>query len=78
MEEAGYVKRCPLAKDGRSFSIELTNHGRASITAIWRPIRKYGRKHLEQYTNADLQLITRFFTRSVELHETCLRKMLPS
>ena len=76
MEEAGYVKRCPIATDGRSFSIELTNHGRASIAAIWRPIRKHGRKHLEQYTDVELQLMTRFFIRSVELHEHCLPKVV--
>ena len=71
LEARKLLLRRPHADDGRSIVVDLTSEGHARVDAIWGPMRRRGGEHLRSYSIAELQLLERFFERSVELQMRC-------
>jgi len=57
---AGYVRRFGNPTDGRGVRVEATAAATRAVQHIWEPLRTEGLKLLEQYGDADLEVIRRF------------------
>jgi DNA-binding MarR family transcriptional regulator len=75
LQARDFLTRRAHAEDGRSVVVELTDEGRGRLDAIWGPMRRRGGEHLRSYSVSELQLLERFFNRSVELQTYCTQNM---
>ena len=78
LQARDFLARSAHAEDGRSVVVELTDEGRGRLDAIWGPMRRRGGEHLRSYSVSELQLLERFFNRSVELETHCTKNMCAS
>ncbi len=78
LQARDYLTRSANADDGRSVVVDLTDEGRGRLDAIWGPMRRRGSEHLRSYSVPELQLLERFFNRSVELQTHCTKNMRAS
>lgn len=68
LERAGFVRRIRDRQDRRSIKIEATPAAKKGVHAIWQPIRADGLDLLKTYSDAELELLLRFFTDYCALH----------
>ena len=61
LERAGWVRRVDHPTDGRGVSVEPTAMAKRVVRQIWEPIGKEGMRILDRYSDAELELIRRFF-----------------
>ena len=71
LQLAGYARFQP----GGGARIELTEHARKWIERIWAPLRKDGRRLLEQFPTAQLTLFTTFMRQACEIQEVRTRHL---
>lgn len=61
LEEAGHVRRVSDPDDRRGVLVEATPAARRAVEKIWAPLGAEGLEVLERYTDAELDLLRRFF-----------------
>jgi DNA-binding MarR family transcriptional regulator len=61
IEQAGFVRRVQNGVDRRGVMVEATQATKEAVVAIWGPIRAEGLALLEKYTDAELDVLCRFF-----------------
>jgi DNA-binding MarR family transcriptional regulator len=61
LEQAGFIRRIHNDQDRRGVTIEATQTAKDAIRSIWAPIRADGLAVLKKYSDADLELLCRFF-----------------
>ena len=76
LARAGYIERGPSGSDGRSVVVDLTAEGRSKVREIWKPVRMFGREHLEGYSERELRVLIRFFERSTNVQQRSLSELL--
>jgi DNA-binding MarR family transcriptional regulator len=70
LERAGYVRRTSDPSDGRGVRVEATAAAMRAVRSIWEPIRNEGLKVLDQYSDAELEVIRRFLDHYCALQRT--------
>lgn len=61
VEQAGFVRRVHNDQDRRGVTIEATQAAKDAIAQIWGPIRADGLAVLKKYSDAELDVLRRFF-----------------
>ncbi|HEX4049786.1 MAG TPA: MarR family transcriptional regulator [Steroidobacteraceae bacterium] len=70
IEQAGFIRRIRNDQDRRGVTIEATQTAKDAIKSIWAPIRADGLAVLRKYSDADLELLCRFFEDYCEIQRT--------
>jgi DNA-binding MarR family transcriptional regulator len=80
LERKGWVERVPSAEDRRRVLVRMTEYGMARSYELYGPLVDEGRRHLERYTPAELELMLRQVESMRELtdrHLTALAERRP-
>ncbi len=68
LEQAGYARRLPDARDRRRVLVELTPLARERAAAIWGPLGDF-RQELGRFTVEQLRLLSDFHARAREINQ---------